>query len=345
MSRRPTMADVARAAGVHKATASRALSPHSSGQLNPETVRRVLAAAKQLGYTPNAAARSLRTSRSRTVGVLIPDLTNPLFPHLVRGMEDVLLPRGYTALLANTDNDEAHERTQFQALTGRQVDGFIVATARRDHPLLREAHEAGIAVVLINRTTDQPLFPCVCGDDATGIGLAVDHLVGLGHTAIAHVSGPRTLSPGVVRAQAFHSALAAHGIDPGSCPVIDAPSYSEAAGATAADELLERSPAITAIVAGNDLIALGTLHTLRRRGLRCPQDVSIIGFNDMRFVDEFQPPLTTVHVPHHELGAEAARLLLDQLEGEDRGTGVPKRVLLPVDLVVRASTAPPPHRP
>jgi LacI family transcriptional regulator len=260
-------------------------------------------------------------------------------------MEDVLLPHGYTALLANTDNDAAQERTQFEALTGRQVDGFIVATARREHPLLREAHEAGIAAVLINRSTDQPLFPCVSGDDATGIGLAVDHLVGLGHRAIAHVSGPMTLSPGVVRARAFHSALAARGIDPGSCPVIDASSYSETAGASATEELLERSPAITAVVAGNDLIALGALHTLRRRGLRCPEDVSIVGFNDMRFVDEFQPPLTTVHVPHHELGAEAARLLLDRLEGSDSVTAVPKTVLLPVDLVVRRSTAPPPPRP
>jgi LacI family transcriptional regulator len=263
-------------------------------------------------------------------------------------MEDVLLPRGYTALIANTDNDEAQERAQFEALTGRQVDGFIVATARLEHPLLQAAHAAGSLAVLLNRTTGRPLFPSVCADDATGIGLAVDHLVALGHTAIAHISGPRSLSPGVVRARAFQLALAAHGIDPGSGPVVEAPSYEEEAGAAAAAELLDRSPGITAIVAGNDLIALGTLHTLRRLGLRCPEDVSLIGFNDTRFVDEFRPPLTTVRVPHHELGAEAARLLLDRFDRFDGGAAgeaaIPETVLLPVELMVRASTAPPRRR-
>src|SRR2546426_1544172 len=136
---RPTLADVAQRAGVHKATASRALNERTRGEVNSDTVRRVLAAARSLGYTPNALARGLRTARTSTVGVLLPDLTNPLFPPIVRGIEDVLSAHGYTALLANTDNDAAKERTAFTTLRSRQVDGFIVATARRDDPSLVEA--------------------------------------------------------------------------------------------------------------------------------------------------------------------------------------------------------------
>jgi LacI family transcriptional regulator len=341
------MSDVARLAGVHKATASRALNPNSSSRLNAATVRRVQAAATKLGYTPNTAARSLRTNRSFTVGVLLPDLTNPLFPPMVRGIEDVLMAQDYTALLANTDSDEEREAKQYHALLGRQVDGFIVATASRQHPLLAQAHSAGIPVVLLGRGTDEPMFPLVAGDDATGVTLAVDHLAGLGHRRIAHLAGPGSLSTGVARSRAFRQATDAHGIGAEFAPVIDCATYSAAEGARACAELLDRHPETTAIVAGNDLIALGALHTFRDRGLSCPEDISLIGFNDMRFADELRPPLTTVHVPHLELGAEAARLLLEQLarpEARPEDTGpapVAKTVLLPLTLVVRSSTAPP----
>jgi LacI family transcriptional regulator len=343
------MSDVAALAGVHKATASRALNPSTSGLVNAATARRVRTAAEQLGFTPNSAARSLRTNRSFTVGVLLPDLTNPLFPPVARGIEEVLNARGYTALLANTDNDEAKERTQFEALRGRQVDGFIVATAQREHPLLLEAYESGVPIVLVNRCTDRKLFPWVAGDDATGMALAVEHLLGLGHRSIAHVAGPQSMSTGVTRVRAFRHAVETAGIGPEQAPVVVSESYTAPAGERATHELLERHPDTTAICAGNDLIALGALHALKTRGLRCPQDLSLVGFNDMPFADEFQPPLTTVHVPHLDLGAEAARLLLERLDRyEEKGHPAPvaKTVLLPLRLVVRASTAaPPPHGP
>jgi LacI family transcriptional regulator len=338
------MSDVAALAGVHKATASRALNPSTSGLVNAATARRVRTAAEQLGFTPNSAARSLRTNRSFTVGVLLPDLTNPLFPPVARGIEEALSAHGYTALLANTDNDEAKERTQFDALRGRQVDGFIVATAQREHPLLAEAHASGVPIVLVNRSTDRRLFPLVASDDATGMTLAVEHLVGLGHRVIAHVAGPQTMSTGVTRARTFRHAIESAGIGLEQAPVTVSATYSAAAGERATHELLEKHPETTAICAGNDLIALGALHALKARGLRCPQDLSLVGFNDMQFADEFQPPLTTVHVPHLDLGAEAARLLLERLDHESKGRPAPmaKTVLLPVRLVVRASTAAPP---
>lgn len=336
MDKRPTMADVARLAGVHKATASRALNPATSGQVNAATARRVLAVAKQLGYTPNTTARSLRTSRTLTVGVLIPDLTNPLFPPIVRGIENVLSPRGYTALVANTDNDAEREAAHFDTLLARQVDGFILATGRRDHPLVASAHERGICTVMVNRGTDPALFPLVTGDDAAGITAVVDHLVELGHHHIAHLAGPVSLSTGHSRARAYRSAMAGHGLTPA---VHECPTYSADAGEQAMHAVLAQDgPRPGAVVAANDLIALGALRAIRAAGLRCPRDISLTGFNDMPFLDELLPALTSVRVPKHELGTEAARLLLEQIDG---APAVAKTLTLPVRLILRASTAPP----
>lgn len=337
MDKRPTMSDVARVAGVHKATASRALNPLTASQVNTATARRVLAAARQLGYTPNTTARSLRTSRTYTVGVLIPDLTNPLFPPIVRGIEQTLFPRGYTALVANTDNDAGREESHFEALLSRQVDGFILATGRRDHPLVESAHRRGIAAVLVNRGTDQPLYPLVTGDDTAGMSAVVEHLAGLGHRRIALLAGPSHLSTGHSRSRAFRLALEAHGL--AAAATIECAAYAIDAGEAAMVSLLDRpGERPTAVVAGNDLIAIGVLRAIRGRGLRCPEDISVTGFNDMPLLDELHPPLTSVRVPRFELGAEAARLLLEQVDG---GPAVPKTLILPLQLVVRGSTSRP----
>jgi LacI family transcriptional regulator len=335
--RASTLSDVAQRAGVHQATASRALNAASRHLVNAATAERVLAAARELGYVPNAIARGLRTSRTGTVGVIIPDLTNPLFPPIVRGIEDVLAAAGYTALLANTDNDERRERAQFGALITRRVDGFIVATARREHPLLAEAARRGAKVVLVNRSTESADFSAVTADDALGITLAVRHLVELGHTRIGHLSGPPTLSTGATRARAFAEALRSFGLDalPGAVVPVDA--YTEAAGALATRELLDRDAGLTAIVAANDLLALGTCDVLRERGIACPGSISVTGFNDMPFADKFHPALTTVRVPHYDIGAEAGRLLLRHLAEE---THLARRLILPPRLVVRESTGP-----
>jgi LacI family transcriptional regulator len=328
--RAPTLDDVARAAGVHKATASRALNPATRDQVRAETARRITVAARRLGYVPNTIARGLRTSRTAAVGVLIPDLTNPLFPPIVRGIQDRLEQNGYTALLVNTDGDEARERAEFAALRSRRVEGFIVATARRRHPLLTEAVREQISFVTVNRSVELPGVPAVVGDDADGVTQAVAHLRSLGHTRIAHLAGPQDLSTGAVRLRAFQHAAP-------SSPVVECAAYTEAAGRTAAGHLFEHFADTTAIVAGNDLIAIGALAVICARGRSCPRDVSVVGYNDMPFADRFRPPLTTVHVPHHEMGAQGAQLLLERL----RDPGSPARtVLLPARLTVRGSTAP-----
>ena len=333
---RPTLRDVATQAGVHPATASRALNEATRSLVRPATVARVREVAAALGYQVNPIARSLKTSRSETVGVLVPDLTNPLFPPIVRGIEDALADNGYTVLTANTDNDPARTSSNFGAMLARQVDGFIVATALLEDPFLHEAAARGVPMVMVNRQTEHLDVSVVAGDDATGIERTVDHLVELGHTDIAHIAGPLQVSTGAVRLRAFRAAMQLHGLR--SDRIVEADAYSEAAGRTALLQLLgDDRP--TAVVAGNDLLALGCYDALAETGLCCPADLSIVGFNDMPFISRLQPPLTSVRVPQYELGVEAARLLLDRLSGR---TVTPRVVLLPVRLVVRGSTAPPP---
>ncbi|MDB5621413.1 LacI family DNA-binding transcriptional regulator [Tardiphaga sp.] len=338
MHKRVTLADVAQLAGVHPGTVSRALNEKTESQVNQATARRVRRVAKQLGYTPNAVARGLRTRLSMTIGVIIPDLTNPIFPPIVRGIDSYLAPRGYSALVVNTDGSNTAERTLFESLMERQVDGFIVATGHSQHQLMAEAHSRGVHAVMVNRDANGVPYSSVIGDDAQGIRAAVEHLVKLGHTKIVHLAGPVGFSTSHIRASAFVAACKEYDV-PGR--VFDTPAYSIEAGQEALDALLDSQldPA-TAIVASNDLLALGAYHSLRSHGLRCPEDVSVVGFNDMPFAGDFQPPMTTVRAPHFEMGVESARLLLSEIAGSLSGAVM---VTLPVSLVIRGSTAAAPH--
>jgi LacI family transcriptional regulator len=302
------------------------------------TAKRVLRAADRLGYRPNQLARGLKTNRTATVGVLVPDLTNPLFPPIVRGIEDRLDESNHSALLANTDNDPAREQRGFATLVARQVDGFILATARREDPIVRSAAAAGTPLVLVNRTSDDLLVPSVAPDDYAGIRMAVAHLVALGHRRIAHLAGPQELSTGHQRRAAFLAAMREHGLRADRKLVAVCSAYSEHEGEMAASSLLkDGATPFTAVVAANDLIALGCYTALEHRGLVCPTDVSVVGFNDMPFVDRLRPPLTTIRVPQYELGRQAASLLLELLAAPDTAS---KRLLLAPELVIRGSTGP-----
>jgi len=329
-----TLRDVARRVGIHPATASRALNASTRHLVSAETASRVAEAAREMGYTPNSIARSLKTSRSLAVGVILPDLTNPLFPPMVRGIEDALLPAGFTALIASTDNDPQRAQSVIGALQLRQVDGWISAVATlRDHLFAG----SGPPIVLLNRQ-DEDGTPAVVGDDRDGVAQAIAHLVGLGHHAIAYVAGSQELSTGRARYRAFHELVAAHGLAAGSDLVRFGESFTEPEGLRGLRSLLDGGAPFTAVLAGNDLMALGCYTALAERGLRCPDDVSVIGFNDMPFADKFAPPLTSVRIPHHEMGRRAAELLLARLGGELDG---PALTVLPAQLVVRSSTGPP----
>ena len=336
--RPPTLRDVALAAAVHVGTASRALNPGTRSRVSRSTADRVLKAAKDLGYRPNPMARSLRTARTNTVGLVIPDLTNPLVPPMVRGIDDVLAPAGYDAWIVNTDNDPDRERALIDSLRAKQVDGLIVATAGLEHPGLAGLHSERTPVVLANRVLAGGQIPSVTADNVAGTGLAVDHLVQLGHTRIAHLTGPQRMSTGLLRRRGYSHAMRAHGLAEDPALLATCGAWTEDEGARAFGELLDSGVEVTAVVAGHDRVALGCYDALAARGMSCPGDVSVVGFNDMPFMDKMQPPLTTLRVPHYEIGAEAARLLLNSFLEPDRP---PRSVMLTPTLVVRSSTAPP----
>jgi LacI family transcriptional regulator len=333
-----TIRDVARVAKVHPGTVSRALNAETRGLVNQETAERVMRAAQQLGYRPNPIARGLKTNRSYTIGVLIPDITNPLFPPILRGIEDRLDEAGYTSLIVNTDNDAERERSYLEALRARQVDGFISATARLDQAFLADLAAGGVPLVLVNRSLEDRSVPAVTVDDRQGIRLAIEHVARLGHSRIGHVAGPQNISTGRRRYLGFLEAMRAAGLEALGEHVRFSTSFTEAEGARVSGELLGGADDITAIVAANDRLAIGCYDTLEASGLRCPDDVSVVGFNDMPFVDRLRPPLTSVRVPQREIGTEAANLLLQRLSD---GSQTAREILLEPTLVVRGSTAPP----
>jgi LacI family transcriptional regulator len=335
-----TLRDVAKSAAVHPATASRALNVETRELVNRETAMRVIDAAERLGYRPNSIARGLKTNRSQTVGVLIPDITNPLFPPIVRGIEDRLDEAGYTPLIANTDNEPLREQIDVQAMRARRVDGFISATARSDHAVLDEIVAAGLPVVLINRTLDEGTFPAALGDDERGVWLAVEHLRKLGHRHIAHLAGSQELSTGRRRLDGFRNAMTELGLEPDDDLILFSDAFTEREGARVCAELFDRGRHFTAILAGNDLMALGCFDVLAERGVDCPREVSIVGFNDMPFADRFSPPLTSIRIPHYDIGWRAAELLLESLQEPHADA---RQALLQPELIVRDSTASAPH--
>ena len=338
--RRVTLRDVARRAGVDTSTASRALSESASQVLNERTVARVVQAAEDLGYRPNALARGLRTNRTATIGMLVPDLANPLFWPIVQGIEDELVRSGYTLILANTDNDPNREQRATNSLLELQIDGIIIATRRLDHDGTEVIHEKSIPhLYVVNRPHKD--VPFVVTDEKRGVDAVIEHLVGLGHRRIAHIAGPQWLSPGKARHDCYRRAVRRHELelDPKIVAIADA--FTLEAGAKACHSLLTAGGDFTAIFAANDLIAVGCLETLKAEGLAVPGDVSLAGFNDMPLVDKLDPALTTVHVPHHEMGVTAARVLLSLIEGSANAT---PKVLVAPDLIIRSSTAKPPGR-
>lgn len=332
-----TLRDVAERAGVNPATASRALNPALPGRISAPTERRVREAARELGYRPDPVARSLRTRRSGFVGVVVPDLTNPVIPPIVRGIEGVLWTAGVASLLADTDNHLEREALLVEELLARRCEGLIVASATRDSETVNQLADGEVPAILVTRDLDSHALPLVAADDAAGVAAALDHLAELGHRAVAHVTGPPTLSTTTRRAEAFERESARLGLDTEGRTVQGA-AFTAAAGREAAERLLARDSEFTAILAGNDLVALGCLRALAEAGLRCPEDVSLVGHNDTPLVDSVQPPLTTVAIPQEQIGAEAARLLLRRLQGHEGDGRAP--MLLPTRFIVRGSTGP-----
>lgn len=341
-SRRPpaTLKDVAAATGVHYSTVSRALNPATRDLVKADIAQRIVETARRLGYRPNSVASSLRTRRTRVIGVVVPDLASLLFPPILEGIEHVLLKEGYMTIVANTANDPDRHRRILSGMVERQVDGLILASATLHDPMIDQWLENQSPMVLMNRTDESGRVPAVLNDDLRGIGLAVKHLYDLGHRRIAHIAGPAQLSTGAIRLRGFHFACSELSIRKTRHSVAHAVSFTREAGRDACRHLLERYPSLTAIVASNDLIALGCYDVFAEKGIACPSDISVTGYNDAPFVELVTPPLTTVRIDQREMGVEAARILLAMMSGHTTGADV---LLRPV-LIQRQSTARPSDR-
>ncbi|MYZ50104.1 LacI family DNA-binding transcriptional regulator [Propylenella binzhouense] len=340
MRKRVTLKDVAQAVGVHVSTVSRALDPKTRHLITPEIADRILKASERLDYRPNAAAYSLKTKRTRTIGVIVPDITNPIFPPIIRGVEDALADQGYFAILANTDGKAGREAAIADTLLWRGVDGLVLASVERHDRLVERLLAEAIPIVTVNRRVEREDIASVVHDDRDGMRRVLAHLADLGHTRIANIAGPQSFSTGRERYEAFESVRAALGLDPDRRLVVFASGFNEDEGERCTAELLDGGVPFTAIVCSNDRLAIGAIAALRQRGLACPDDVSVTGYNDMPMLDRLFPPLTTIRIEQYQAGAMAAELLVEMIE-EAPEHRKPRHIVLPVELVVRGSTAPP----
>jgi LacI family transcriptional regulator len=274
-----------------------------------------------------------------SVGVVIPDVENPLFGPIIAGVESVLVEEGYSVLIGNADRGPSHADGIVEEMLERHVDGLILATSSREASDTARAARAGVSVVLVNRSVDDNSIPAIVGDDHAGIGLAVQHLAELGHERIGHVAGPAWVSTGLGRKEAFLDWMGRVGLGHDEDLVEEAEWYQVEPGNTSALALLSRHPDLTAIVAANDLLGLGCYRAVRSLGKTIGVDISITGYNDIPLLDLMQPPMTAVRVPYRRMGADAATMLLALIANEP----VPAEpVRLSPTLAIRASTAPPP---
>jgi LacI family transcriptional regulator len=335
-----TLQQVADAAGVHRSTASRALNPQTANLLSSDVAARIIDIAARLGYRRDLLAASMRTSRTRLVGVLVPSLANPVFAPILAGAEAILTEHGYAVLVANVQIEGTSDILGLvDGLIARRAEGLILATARDGDPVLTHCLERNLPTVLVNRADVEGRFAAATPDDHEGMRLAVRHLISLGHRHIGHVAGPQDVSTGRLRSDGFQAEMQAAGLPPG--PIVTANAYTRDAGRAATDRLLNEAPGLTAIAAANDLLALGAYQALSARGLICPDDVSVTGHNDMSLVDMVQPPLTTVRILQDRIGREAGRLLLERIGNPDTPI---TQVRTAPELIIRGSTRMPPER-
>lgn len=336
-SKAVTLKDIARETGVHVSTVSRALDPNAKTSLTHEVVGRIRAVAERMGYRPNRLASGLRTNRTMSIGLVLPDIENTLFPPIVRGAESILEPAGYTSIIVNTDGDRAREAKLADVLLEHGVDGIIHAAPYRNDPHMNEVTQQGMPMVTVNRQIDRSDIPSVINDDAGGIATMLRYLFDAGHRRIAHLAGPKNLSTGRDRRDAFLSTAKELGLELPPEAVSVSSHFHEDEGRRCTRELLDSGYPFTAILGANDRLALGAIEELNNSGLKCPKDVSVTGFNNIPFLNLIPPGLTTIQVQQFDVGRIGAELLVKMMREPE--TTVPRITVLPVKLVVRGSVA------
>jgi DNA-binding LacI/PurR family transcriptional regulator len=326
--------DLARQLKVSTATVSRALSRPE--KVAPATRKRVLEFVRRSGYHMNGIARSLRTQSTRTIGVIVSDIRNPFSSAVVKSVEDVARTNGYTVLICNADEDGRNEEMALELFIERQVSGVIHCSAGANLDLLRVLLQKSIPLVDLDRQSGLKNVDTVILDNRLGAALATRHLLELGHTRVAMISGPKHLSNARKRVEAFRKTLRSARI---ALPneYIEFGDFREYSGRIAAERLLSlQTPPSAILVANNEMMA-GALLAVRQRGVKVPRDLSLVGFDDARWAQYSDPPLTVISQPTDIMGQKAAELLLGRLKGEQEST----TVMFKPELIIRGSTAAP----
>jgi LacI family transcriptional regulator len=333
--RRTSISDVARLAGVSLGTVSNVL--NRPERVSETTRDRVLRAIEELSFIPNGSARQLRAGTITTVGAVLLDIGNPFFTEVARGIEDRLDRDDYTLMLASSDGELDREARYLRLFEEHGVLGVLVTPAGHDLEHLLELRSRGVQVVLLDGTSPDPTISSVAVDDVAGAAMAVEHLLSLGHRRIGFINGPQAIQQCVDRRAGMLRALTAAGLGRSAMIEVEVPALNADGGEVGAAQLLE-GPLPTALFCVNDLTALGAMRTLRANGMRIPDDMAVVGYDDVNFASMLTTPLTSVRQPTHRLGEVAADLLL-RAAGPDAPPA--QQVEFQPELVVRASSGPP----
>lgn len=328
----PNIADVAQVAGVSTATVSRVLNDHP--RVDPALAARVRRAAASLHYRPSAAARTLRTRRSRVWSLVVADIRNPFSTEMLRGVEDVAYRAGFALILCNANEDSDREAAYLRLALTEQVSGVILVPVSTAQPGVSELQSQDVPVVTVDRRSSNPRVDRVVLDNVGAARAAVEHLLEGGSRRIACITGPASTTTGTERLQGYLEALEAAHLEPGTQFVAHA-DFREAGGQRSAEQLLALNPRPDAFLVTNNQMTIGALRAVAAAGLRVPHDVAVVGFGDHPWTSLLDPPLTTVVQPTYDLGREAGQLLMSRLNGY---AGEPREVLLSATLQVRGSS-------
>ncbi len=314
-----TLTEIAKVAGVSIATVSRVLN-NVDHPINEKTRQRIMKLAAELNYQPNLVARSLRIDSTSTVGIIVESMMSPFIPPIISGIQDTLKPAGYLSFILNTNEDPDIEIESLNMLNNRQIDGILfVATWDRSPKMVEQMTTK--PHVFIHRHFDSYVDNSVAVDERWGARLAVSHLVNLGHQRIAFINGPADWDASIYRLKGYQEELKSRAI-PYDPDLVTNQGWEYEHGQSGIDLLLRKGISFSSVFAGNDLIAMGAIHALQDRGLRVPQDIAVVGYDDREFTSFVRPAITTVTLPAHEMGEAAARLLLSMMKGELKSSKV-----------------------
>ena len=328
---RVTIKDIAREAGVSVTTVSRVL--NNKADVSDKTREKVLKIIDRLNYNPNSIARGLVMNKTYTIGLIVPDISNAFFAEIAKAIEDELREYGYSVIFCNTDNDKDREKESIDLLRSKQVDGLIGAFSHDSKDEVLALGKAGFPIVQIDRLVDDSQIPFVIIDNILSGYEATEYLIKKGHRRIAHITGALDTNTGIRRAEGYRKALQEYGIEIDEELVMEG-DFSQESGYLAMKEILERNKDLTAVFAGNDMMALGAYRAIYAAGLKIPEDISIIGHDDFTLASLVSPALTTMQQPIYKIGKVAASLLIDIIKGKKNKEGL---IVVNTSLIERSS--------